>query len=182
MTKRRKFTPKKSRTFRSRFILYCWCADWYLGQGNQEYRLLCRLKFWLQVEFGSNAGWQEYYEQNFEKARRNMGYKRLTAKHIKPKIKTEDDYANELFRLLKQMRHATVQFCNWTLNLEKKRSYPPSGLRGYCSTVYRDHDLSQGKELHSICRDFVRMALHSRQHQKGEVSTEFITISDMGIR
>jgi hypothetical protein len=179
MTKRSKFTPKKTRTFRSRFILYCWCADWYVGQGSREYRLLCRLKFWLWGEFGSNARWLEYYEQNYEKARRTRIYKRLTAKYIRPKVKTEDDYANELFQLLKQTCHAAVQFCNWTLNLEEKRSFPPHGLTGYCPTVYRDYDLGSDDDLAYICKDFVRMALHSRQHQKEEVSTEFITISDM---
>lgn len=177
MTRRSKFLLKKTRTFRSRFVVYCWCADWHVGQGSREYRLLCRLQFWFRVEFGRNVRWRDYYERNYERARSTKLYKELVAKYINAakKPKAEEDFVNELFQLLKQTCHNTVRFCNWTLNLDEKRSYPPCGLKGYCPTVYRDHDLSNDEDLHYICKDFVKIALHSRQHQKEEVSTEFIT-------
>lgn len=175
MSKKSKLSPQKTRTFRNRFILYCWCSDWFSGQGSREYRLLCRLKFWLRVEFGSNARWLEYYEQNYKKSRSKKLYKNLVIKYITPKTKTEEDYATELFQLLKQTCHTTIRFCNWTLNLQELRACPPNDLRGYCFINYQNHNFSKDEDLHSICKDFVRMAFHSRQHQKDETSTEFTT-------
>lgn len=129
----------RNKTFQNRFVLYCWCADWYLGQGSREYRLLCRLRLWLKKFFDGEVEWQKYYDSHYLRVEKSKLYKELVAGYIeKPKkIKTENGFAEELFCLLKQTSHTAVRFCGWELDLREWRALPPHGLRGYGSTAYR---------------------------------------------
>jgi len=169
----------RNKTFQNRFVLYCWCADWYLGQGSREYRLLCRLRLWLKKFFDGEVEWQKYYDSHYLRVEKSKLYKELVAGYIeKPKkIKTENGFAEELFCLLKQTSHTAVRFCGWELDLREWRALPPHGLRGYGSTAYRGCDPGNDGDLRFICKDFVKTALYSRRHQKKEVSAKFITRS-----
>lgn len=76
-----------TKTFRGRFILYCWCTDWHSGSGSREYRLSCKLRRWLTSQFFDESAWVTWHDKHATSTNRTKAYKTLTTTYIDNQIK-----------------------------------------------------------------------------------------------